>query len=186
MSMAQTPATDNGEQKKENRNKAGNTVGIFMETAGILILILAILIGIPLTVPRALGYQIYAAIDFNYGPQVAEGSVIYVEQYVGADLVPDDMVVYYSAAGTGVSLRLVLENHAEDKLLDVTDGWGNGETVSYAQVMGRAVLIVPVLGRILSFVASTVGVVILALLLVVAVALSLGGSHLRRHATECV
>ncbi len=167
--------------RKKSGKKKGNTGGIILETVGILILVLAVLACIPLTIPRALGYQIYAAIDFNYGPEVSEGSLVYVEQYVGEDLVKDDMVAYYSAAGTGVSLRLVEENHFEEKTLDVTDGWGNGETVSYSQVMGRAVAIIPVLGRILSFVASVAGAVTVAVMIALAVFLTFFGSRMRQR-----
>ncbi len=127
------------------------------KTAGVLLLIFVVAICIPLTIPRAFGWEIYAAIDFNYGPEVSEGSLIYVEQYVGEDLVVGDMVTYYSSDGGGVALRLVGENLSTDEELYVTDGWGNGETVTYAQVLGHVVAIIPVLGLVLSMAATRVG-----------------------------
>ncbi|MCD8365297.1 MAG: hypothetical protein LUC83_05720 [Clostridiales bacterium] len=144
-------------EKSRGGGMTGDRLGIVLKSAGVFLMIFVIAICLPLTVPRAVGWEIYAAIDFNYGPEVAEGSLIYVEQYVGADLVAGDMVTYYSSEGGGVALRLVGENRYEEEELYVTDGWGNGETVSYAQVLGHVVIIIPFLGRILSMVATRVG-----------------------------
>ncbi len=136
--------------------KTGKT-GTILKTAGIFLFISVLLLCVPLTVPRALGWQIYAAIDFNYGPKVSEGSLIYVEPYVGEDTAVGDMVTYYSAEGGGVALRLVQENRYADGEIDVTDGLGNSETVAYAQVMGRVVVIIPWLGVLMSAVATRPG-----------------------------
>lgn len=140
--------------KRETMRKTG--AGTVLETAGICLLVCILLLCVPLTVPRAMGLQIYAAIDFNYGPEVAEGSLIYVEQAVEGDLAVGDMVTYYSADGGGVALRLVGENDEQAQSMYVTDGWGNGETVSCARVMGRVVAIIPALGPLMSAI-STVG-----------------------------
>lgn len=140
--------------------KKGKTATI-LKTTGVFLLVFVLVFCVPLTVPRAMGWQIYAAIDFNYGPEVSEGSLIYVEQYVGEDLQVGDMVTYYSAEGGGVALRLVAENRFADEELDVTDGWGNSETVDYVQVMGRVVIIIPWIGPLFSAVATRTGAAIL-------------------------
>ncbi|MCD8125056.1 MAG: hypothetical protein LUE23_08485 [Lachnospiraceae bacterium] len=140
--------------------KKKSRAGAVLQTTGLILLLFVLVLCVPLTVPRAFGWQIYAAIDFNYGPEVSEGSLIYVEQYVGEDLAAGDMVTYYSASGGGVALRLVGENLYEEEQLYVTDGYGNGETVTYAQVMGRVVIIIPWLGLLLSAVATRAGAAI--------------------------
>ena len=145
---------------------------------GTLLLLVAILICIPLTLPRLAGYQIYHVISGSMEPAIPVESVVYVKDVAPADIQKKDVIAFHSVLGEEaiITHRVVSNNRVAGEI--VTKGDANAkedlEPVPYENVLGKVALTVPVLGKILATIATiqgkaTVGsVILLALLLHIA------------------
>ena len=142
---------------------------------GTLLLLVAILVCIPLTLPRLAGYQIYHVISGSMEPAIPVESVVYVKNIAPADIQKKDVIAFHSVLGEEaiITHRVVSNNRVAGEI--VTKGDANAkedmEPVSYENVLGKVVLTVPVLGKILATIATIQGkaavgsVILLALLL---------------------
>lgn len=142
---------------------------------GTLLLLVAILICIPLTLPRLAGYQIYHVISGSMEPAIPVESVVYVKDVAPADIQKKDVIAFHSVLGEEaiITHRVVSNNRVAGEI--VTKGDANTkedmEPVPYENVLGKVALTVPVLGKILATIATIQGkaavgsVILLALLL---------------------
>lgn len=142
---------------------------------GTLLLLVAILICIPLTLPRLAGYQIYHVISGSMEPAIHIESVVYVKDVAPADIQKKDVIAFHSVLGEEaiITHRVVSNNRVAGEI--VTKGDANAkedmEPVPYENVLGKVALTVPVLGKILATIATIQGkaavgsVILLALLL---------------------
>ena len=142
---------------------------------GTLLLLVAILICIPLTLPRLAGYQIYHVISGSMEPAIPVESVVYVKGVAPADIQKKDVIAFHSVLGEEavITHRVVSNNRVAGEI--VTKGDANAkedmEPVPYENVLGKVALTVPVLGKILATIATIQGkaavgsVILLALLL---------------------
>ncbi|MCD8119174.1 MAG: hypothetical protein LUE29_06815 [Lachnospiraceae bacterium] len=138
--------------------------GTILLSIGVILLILVAALCVPATIPRTLGYQIYVAVSDDMAPGVTTGSLLYIHQTEGKTIEAGDQLAYYSADGGGVVLQWVIENDTEEQTLTArTEGADASEdqTVSYTQVLGIVKLIIPEMGKYVSFIASTKGVSLL-------------------------
>ena len=62
------------EKKKHSR------MGALCSGFGLALLVLVILLCLPLTVPRLLGYELYAIVTGSMEPAIPVGSVVYAKQ----------------------------------------------------------------------------------------------------------
>lgn len=142
---------------------------------GTLLLLVAILVCIPLTLPRFAGYQIYHVISGSMEPAIQVGSVVYVKNIAPADIQKKDVIAFHSVLGEEaiITHRVVSNNRVAGEI--VTKGDANAkedmEPVPYENVLGKVALTVPVLGKILATIATIQGkaavgsVILLSLLL---------------------
>lgn len=142
---------------------------------GTLLLFVAILVCIPLTLPRLAGYQIYHVISGSMEPAIPVESVVYVKDVAPADIQKKDVIAFHSVLGEEaiITHRVVSNNRVAGEI--VTKGDANAkedmEPVPYENVLGKVALTVPVLGKILATIATIQGkaavgsVILLALLL---------------------
>ena len=142
---------------------------------GTLLLLIAIFICIPLTVPRLAGYQIYHVISGSMEPAIPVGSLVYVKDIAPSEIQKKDVIAFHSALGEEsiITHRVVSNNSVAGEI--VTKGDANAkedmEPVPYENVLGKVALTVPVLGKILATVATIQGkaavgsVILLSLLL---------------------
>lgn len=145
---------------------------------GTLLLLVAILVCIPLTLPRLAGYQIYHVISGSMEPAIPVESVVYVKDVAPADIQKKDVIAFHSVLGEEaiITHRVVSNNRVAGEI--VTKGDANAkedmEPVPYENVLGKVALTVPVLGKILATIATIQGktavgsVILLALLLYIA------------------
>ena len=104
--------------EKSSRNinsgkKGGNFLPALCNILGVGILIFCILIALPLSVPKFLGYDAYQIVSGSMEPAIPVQSVIYVKQTEGADVQVGDVIAFYS--GSSVVAHRVEEN-------DITNG----------------------------------------------------------------
>lgn len=85
---------------------------------GTLLLLVAILVCIPLTLPRLAGYQIYHVISGSMEPAIPVESVVYVKDVAPADIQKKDVIAFHSVLGEEaiITHRVVSNNRVAGKL----------------------------------------------------------------------
>ncbi len=139
---------------------------------GGLLLILVILLCIPLTIPRLFGCEIYHVISGSMEPAIPTGSVVYVKEIEASDLQKDDVIAYYSSDENGaiITHRIVQNRVVSGEF--ITKGDANEKEdltpVTYDRLIGKVVLSIPFLGRVLTMISGTSGKIFVACLIVLA------------------
>ena len=96
---------------------------------GTLLLLVAILICIPLTLPRLAGYQIYHVISGSMEPAIPVESVVYVKDVAPADIQKKDVIAFHSVLGEEaiITHRVVSNNRVAGEI--VTKGDANTKRI---------------------------------------------------------
>ncbi|MBR4462019.1 MAG: signal peptidase I [Erysipelotrichaceae bacterium] len=143
---------------------------IFAKTIASLVIIGVILVLIPLSVPRLLGYETFNVISGSMEPELPVGSLLLVKKTSEAELSQGDIIAFYSN-GTIVTHRVVSNNVYEQKLK--TKGDANADEdigdVAYSEVIGKVMHHYPYLGSLGEYFSSVSGKLSLAELLICAV-----------------
>lgn len=142
---------------------------------GSFFLIIVILLCIPLTLPRLLGYQIYTVVSGSMEPEIPTGSLVFVHDQAPEEIVKGDVIAFYSSAANGaiITHRVVQNNTVSGEF--ITKGDANSaedmNPADYDFLIGKVILAIPVFGRILAVVVTTSGKLTAAGLIVIAVIL---------------
>lgn len=141
-----------------------------------VILLVVIVLCIPVTVPRFLGYQSYNIVSGSMEPEIPVGSLVYVKAAVPEEVAVGDVIAYTSGADGGVITHRVLENHADAREF-VTKGDANDREdlapVGYDRLTGKVEYHISGLGTVCALFGSASGKLSLLALVVLAVALRL-------------
>ena len=146
---------------------------------GTFILIIVVALCIPLTIPRIFGYEIYTVVTGSMEPAIPVGSLIYVREEAPAELMEGEVVAYRSDTDAGIIItHRVVKNQVVSGQL-ITKGDANEaediSPVSYAQVIGKVTLTIPVLGGIFAAMVTFYGkIVIVSVVLLAAILLYIG------------
>ena len=162
-----------GKTKRKKR-----TIARICSMIGVSLLILVILICIPLTLPRLAGFDIYTVVSGSMEPAIPVGSLIYVREEAPANLVEGEVAAYRSDTDAGIIITHRVVNQVVSGQL-ITKGDANEaediSPVSYAQVIGKVTLTIPVLGGIFAAMVTFYGkIVIIAVVLLAAILLYIG------------
>lgn len=150
----------------ERRGRQGGKVlPALCSIFGTLILLLVIVVCVPVTVPRVMGYEIYNVVSGSMEPAIPIGSAIYVKEAAPESILDGDIIAYTSGSSV-ISHRVVKNQTVEGEF--TTKGDANAEadmnTVPYEALIGKVEFHIPVLGAFLAILTSTVGkVYVLAL-----------------------
>ena len=140
------------------KRKGGNFLPALCGVFGTLIIVLVIVACVPLTVPRLLGYEIYEVVSGSMAPEIPVGSVIYVKHIEPEEIQEQEIIAFWKDA-VPVTHR-VLENH---KVVGefITKGDANEiedfEPVPYDALIGRVEHHFPMVGSLLTVLASGMG-----------------------------
>ena len=163
-----------GKTKRKKR-----TIARICSMIGVSLLILVILICIPLTLPRLAGFDIYTVVTGSMEPAIPVGSLIYVREEAPAELMEGEVVAYRNDTDAGIIIthRVVKDQVVSGQL--ITKGDANEaediSPVSYAQVIGKVTLTIPVLGGIFAAMVTFYGkIVIVSVVLLAAILLYIG------------
>ncbi len=130
---------------------------------GSLILALVIIVCVPLSAPRLFGYEMYTVVSGSMEPEIEVGSLTVVKPSEPSELQKSDIVAY--ASGDTVITHRVMENHVVEGEL-VTKGDANADTdptpIAYDSVIGKVVLVVPLLGTIGELLSTIIGKIYVA------------------------
>ena len=149
----------------------------FLGTAAI---ILVILILIPLSVPRILGYQTYDVISGSMEPEIPVGSLVLVKEIDPHDVKERDIIAFYSN-NVVVCHRVVINDPFEGEF--TTKGDANTETdlsdPTYSDLIGIVKYHIPLMGMIGSYVDSASGKLMITEVIVCAIMLHIVASKIR-------
>lgn len=182
------------EEKKKARREAramndgkpefhgGRAIGKLISAIGTIILIVAIVACLGLSVPRFAGIEQYVVISGSMEPAIPVGSMVYSAQTDPATLETGDIIVFYSTeAGSTPVTHRVVENHVADGEI-ITKGDANAQNdmspVIYANVLGKLVLHVPMLGYIAAPLGTMMGKIAMGCVILAAYLLTVVGSKL--------
>ena len=165
------------------RKKGGVFLPVFCRVLGTVILLGVIVLFLPMTAPRLLGYEVYSVISGSMEPAIPVGSLILVDATAPEDLLEGDVVAFES--GESVIAHRVKDNHVVEGQL-ITRGDANDaadlEPVAYSAVRGKVARHWLYLGGLMELLASPVGKVYAALLIACGVMFHMLGARLWERA----
>ena len=114
---------------------------------GIFIMLLIIIIAAPLTIPKLLGFQIYAALSGSMEPSYPVGSIIYVQKAEADQIQTGDVISFYLPEEADVVMtHRVTQINTESKEF-ITKGDANEledeDPVAFNRLIGKPVLCIP-------------------------------------------
>ena len=170
------------QEKTRKKNRAAG----FCAGMGTVLLLLVIAACIPFTLPRLLGYQVYAVISGSMEPAISVGDLVYVRQTEPEAVKKSDVIAFY---GTEDSRAIILHRVVENRTVDgtfITKGDANLQPdlspVSYNRLLGITGKTVPQLGRMALILSGTWGKLAALNLVLAAVMLHAVGAALRAKA----
>ena len=169
----------------EKKNKGTPAAG-FCARLGTFLLLLVIAACIPFTLPRLLGYRVYAVISGSMEPAISVGDLVYVRQTEPENVEENDVIAFCAAEASGaIILHRVVENRTVDGTF-ITKGDANLQPdlspVSYNRLLGITEKTVPQLGRLALILSGTWGKLAALSLVLAAVMLHAVGAALRAKA----
>ncbi len=146
------------EKNHKQNDKSGKFLPALCKTVGTIILSIAIILMLPLAVPKLLGYEVFSVISGSMEPAIPAGSIVYVEDAEGKEIEPGDIIAFKKDGDT-VTHRVV-ENRVSDGEF-ITKGDANASDdifpVRYKELIGRVKRHIPYLGALMMNVLSAGG-----------------------------
>ena len=132
-----------------------------LNIAGSLIIIMLILFTAPLTLPKLLGYQIYAVLSGSMEPEYPVGSVVYIKEEAPGNIQVGDVITFHLPEEANVVMtHRVVRIDAINSVFN-TKGDANEQEdvqpVSFDKLIGKAVLDIPKVAIISDFINTTTG-----------------------------
>lgn len=172
---------------KTNKNKKSPMCRL-CGALGTAILVAIILVCVPFTLPKILGYQAYTVISGSMEPAISVGSLVYVRSQEPEKIQAGEVIAYLGGRDTNsVITHRVVENKIADRKF-ITKGDANQTTdmnaVTYKHLLGKVEYIVPTLGIIAQFLTSITGKFAAGFMVVAAILLQVTASLLDKKKAE--
>lgn len=155
---------------------------------GALLIAAVILVCLPLTVPRLMGYDVYTITSGSMEPAIPTGSLVYAKDAQPQEIAPEDVIVFLGGYGGGTVITHRVVENQEDERTFITKGDANEANdvtpVPYENLLGRVSRSVPMLGYFLPAISTMQGKLSLLGVLAGAVVLRLLGMWLKRPQEE--
>ena len=81
---------------RRNRQKK-SPVAAVCSVLGTLLLIIIVAAYLPITIPRAFGYEIYTVISGSMEPAIPTGSLVYVKYIQPEEIQTEDVIAFYAS-----------------------------------------------------------------------------------------
>ena len=169
------------EPRRQNRKKGGRIIlPALCSIVGTLIILMVIVLLLPTTIARFMGYEVYNVVSESMEPALPMGSMVFVRQTDWHDIEIGDVIAFYSG-GAVVTHRVTSNVTYKGEFL--TKGDANEEEdisgVPYDQVIGRVEKHVPYLGELTAMMATSLGKLYLLTLLLCGVLFNVLAGRLR-------
>ena len=150
---------------------------------GIGIVVIVIVVLLPLTVPKLFGYEIYGILSQSMEPEIATGSVVYVQNVDPEDVEVGDIITFkMDAKSEVVATHRVVEILADERAF-VTKGDNNdvvdSAPVSYDRLLGVTVFSLPYLGELSTLIYSANGIAGIVIAFSIAIFCWIVADHLK-------
>lgn len=89
---------NNNTSENRSEHRGGKFLPALCSVLGTLILISVILICIPVTVPKLMGYEIYDIVSGSMEPEIPVGSVVYVKEAAPEEVQEGDVIAFWRGA----------------------------------------------------------------------------------------
>ena len=107
---------------RRNRQKK-SPVAAVCSVLGTLLLIIIVAAYLPITIPKAFGYEIYTVISGSMEPAVPTGSLVYIKYVEPGDIETGDIIAFYGsdAQGSIITHRVVSNSNAMGEFMSTAD-----------------------------------------------------------------
>lgn len=140
-----------------------------INVVGTAIIIIVIVLCLSLIVPRFFGISCYTVVTGSMEPNVPVGSVVYAKATDPQLLETGEIIVFYDGRNNAPIVHRIVENQSNLNQV-ITKGDANDSIditpVYYNNIVGKVVLHIPVLGRLLSLLGTGMGKVAMFLLII--------------------
>ena len=154
-----------------------------LNSLGIIIVGAVICVLLPLVLPKAFGYQVYGILSNSMEPEIATGSVVYVDSVDSESIVDGDIITYKMGSDSSVVATHRVVSVNKDKKEFVTKGDHNNtvdaQPVSYDRMLGKVVFSIPFLGEISTVIYSVNGIATIIILFSFAIAMWIAADYLK-------
>lgn len=172
-------------REKEDARSAGRAGRICSITGTILIVLVIILCSF-LALPGIFSYQMFNVISGSMEPAVKVGSLIYVHEEEPEGIKEKDIIAFYGMPEGGIITHRVVKNNVVSGTF-VTKGDANdGEDptpIPYDNFIGRVMLTVPYMGKVLTVMTSFYGKIAAACVVGLGAVLNLIGGKTKKLGT---
>jgi len=161
-------------------------VAVICSALGTAMLIILVIICIPLTVPRMMGYEIYSVISGSMEPALPVGSLVYIGKEDPKNIQKDEVIAFYGAKDSNAIItHRVVENRVVMGEF-ITKGDANKTNdmnpIPYGNFIGKVEFSLPALGYVAQMITSLEGKIIAGAVILVALALQIIASVIeKRH-----
>ena len=170
---------------ERKQKSSGGLAPALCNVFGVLILLSVILLCIPVTVPRWMGYEIYNVVSGSMEPEIPVGSAIYVHAEAPEQIAEGDIIAFQS--GDSVIAHRVVRNQTVEGSF-TTKGDANADQdmnpVSYDELIGRVTFHIPMLGEFMTILTGTVGKIYLLIFAACGAMLNVLAARMRQRRRE--
>ena len=140
----------------------------FLNFIGTAIIIIVIVLCLSLVAPRAFGITCYTVLTGSMEPAVRVGSIVYVKATEPALLETGDIIVFYDGRNEVPITHRIVENQTGEGQV-ITKGDANDSNdiapIPYSNIIGKVVLHLLFLGRLLTPLGTMMGKVAMFLVI---------------------
>ena len=169
------------QKKKKNNGAAGRVCSI---TGTALIVVVIILCSL-LVLPGIFGFHMYHVISGSMEPSIRVGSLIYVRGGKPEEIKEKDIIAFYSSTEDGsIITHRVVKNSVVSGTFTTKGDANDGEDptpVPYENYIGKVVLTIPQVGKILTIMTSFYGKVAAACIILLGALLNFIGSRQKKE-----
>ena len=171
-----------GRYPSANRNtqRNGNAAAVLSNVVGILLIMLVLLLMVPSLLPRIMGYQTYNVISGSMEPELPVGCLVLVKSISPEMVKEDDIIVFHR--GDSIITHRVVEVQKEERQF-ITKGDANesrdATPIPYQDLVGLVTHHYAGLGRLMGFLSSVPGKILLIGFVIAGVVLQFLAGKLR-------
>ena len=159
---------------KQRKNKR-SPVSAICSALGTICLIGIIILCVPVTLPKLIGYEVYTVVSGSMEPAIPTGSLVMIKGVDAQEVQAEDVIAFYGGPDShAIITHRVVENRVVMGEF-ITKGDANAENdmnpVKYDALIGKVAFSLPVFGAVAQMLTSGEGKIVAALVIVVSLLL---------------
>lgn len=167
------------------RKRKKSPVAVICSALGTAMLLILVVICIPLTIPRMMGYEIYSVISGSMEPALPVGSLVYIGREEPKNIEKDEVIAFYGAKDSNAIItHRVVENRVVMGEF-ITKGDANKtndmNAVPYGNFIGKVEFSLPVRGYVAQLITSIEGKIVAGAVILVALVLQIIASAIEKR-----